>query len=326
MSAARRRWPTAVAAVCAAVTVAGCGEVRNTITPAPYTANQLSVALDSSPNATHVGIYYAQARGYFRQTDLDVHLSVPTATAPPLEQLAAGDVEVALASEPEVLLARNRDEALVAVAAIVQGRLSAIKLPTPSTSGGRPIGPSSATGTRGGRARTTPQKPARHSSTSRAGTRTSRTRTSTTPAGTTTTVATSTTTTPATTSPFDRAGVPTYDGLVIVVRKATIVDHAPLIRRFVQALARGYEAARANPAAATSALVRLNPGLGYRRQLARVRASLGAFFPSGGHPWGWLSTSRWNAFSEWMTREHLLSNPNAPVDASTNELLAGQGV
>ena len=47
-------------------------------------------------------------------------------------------------------------------------------------------------------------------------------------------------------------GVPTYDQLVVVVRKGTIVDHAPLIRRFVQAVARGYEAARANPVAATA--------------------------------------------------------------------------
>jgi hypothetical protein len=31
-------------------------------------------------------------------------------------------------------------------------------------------------------------------------------------------------------------------------------------------------------------------------------------------------------FANWMFKEGLLSNANAPVDASDNELLAGQGV
>jgi len=126
--------------------------------------------------------------------------------------------------------------------------------------------------------------------------------------------------------PVDRAGVPTYDELVLVVRKSTIVYHAQLIRRFVQAVARGYEAARADPVAATRNLVRLNPSLSYKLQLAAVKATLGSFFPPRGRPWGWQATSQWNAFARWMSGAGLLTNPKAPVDASTNELLAGQGI
>jgi putative hydroxymethylpyrimidine transport system substrate-binding protein len=125
---------------------------------------------------------------------------------------------------------------------------------------------------------------------------------------------------------MNQAGVPNYDELVFVVRKATIVDHPSLIRRFVQAVARGYQAARADPARAVDQLISANPGLDRKLQLASVRATLSSFFPSGNHPWGWQNPTQWNSFGTWMMRRHLIQNPNAIVDASTNELLAGQGI
>ena len=58
-----------------------------------------------------------------------------------------------------------------------------------------------------------------------------------------------------------------------------------------------------------------------------MRATLPAFFPSNpANPWGWQDPSRWNAYGQWMLNQHLISQPNAVVDASTNELLAGQGI
>ena len=50
------------------------------------------------------------------------------------------------------------------------------------------------------------------------------------------------------------------------------------------------------------------------------------FFPAGLKVWGWQRQAQWNAFGTWLTQHHLLSNPNAISDASTNELLQGQGV
>ena len=49
------------------------------------------------------------------------------------------------------------------------------------------------------------------------------------------------------------------------------------------------------------------------------------FFPAAGRPWGWQDQAEWNAYGQWMINHHLISNPNAVVDASTNEVLAGQG-
>jgi putative hydroxymethylpyrimidine transport system substrate-binding protein len=115
---------------------------------------------------------------------------------------------------------------------------------------------------------------------------------------------------------------------VLVVRKGSIVQHAGLIRRFVQAIARGYRAARANPADAITNLVNAVPALAPEEplQLATLKAAMPYFFPAGLKIWGWQREAQWNAFGTWLAQNHLLSNPNAVTDASTNELLQGQGV
>ena len=88
-----------------------------------------------------------------------------------------------------------------------------------------------------------------------------------------------------------------------------------------------YAAARSDPQAAVQNLVSQNPGLDPKLQRASVRATLPAFFPANAsHPWGWQDQTQWNAYGEWMLTEHLISNPNAVANASTNEVLAGQGI
>lgn len=327
-------------AALAALAVAGCGEVANTITPKPGTANQLTVELDWFPNADHVGIYEAQTLGYFKQADLDVHLETPGNAATPLGLLAAGKVDIAISYEPDVLLARNQNVALVSVGAIVQRPLTSIisvgsqHITTPAKLAGKTVGDAGI--------------PYQHdflqTILKQAGVNPASVKEIDLNEDLVTAMLTGKVN--ATLGgywnyeaieldqrhrhpnviPVDQAGVPTYDELVFVVRKATIVYHAQLIRRFLHAVARGYEAARANPVAAAQNLVKLNPGLDYKLQLAAVEATLTSFFPTGGHPWGWQNASQWNVFANWMFKEGLLSNANAPVDASDNELLAGQGV
>ena len=51
---------------------------------------QLTLVLDYLPNADHVGIYMAQARGEFRKAGLDVKIVTPSDPAAPLKLLAAG--------------------------------------------------------------------------------------------------------------------------------------------------------------------------------------------------------------------------------------------
>jgi putative hydroxymethylpyrimidine transport system substrate-binding protein len=269
----------AAMAIATAVAVAGCGELPNTYTPQPGTANNLTVVLPGAPNASDVGIYYAAALGYLRQTDLNVRLEIPpSGSGGSLQLLEKGQAQVAISSEPDVLLGRNDFHPLVSVGAILQA----------------PTAPTVTCSTR--------KRTAKHPH----------------PA--------SSCKTTAGTVPSAYAAAPTYNGLVFVVTEHSIVGNAPLPRRLVQAVARGYAAARANPQAATQALLTAVPNLPAKATLAAVKATLPLFFPTGNHPWGWQSASDWNAMGNWMTRQHLITNMNATPDASTNELLAGQGV
>jgi putative hydroxymethylpyrimidine transport system substrate-binding protein len=292
-----------VLALAASVLLAGCGEIANTLTPQPGTENLLTVALDSAPNYTHVGIFEAQALGYFKQTDLKVRFITP---ANPLKAITSGQAQVAIAPEPAIILVRNTHVSLASVAAILQGPQRV------QVSCASPRSPSHAT----------------------------------TPSGTTTgTRSTASTTALRSHAPLHPvrcttreiaqpearyAKAPTYNGLDFAVTEDEIVDHAPILRRFIQAVGRGYAAARADPRSATENLVKLNPSLNDAEQLAGVRASMSNFFPARtlttDHPWGYQLVSRWNAFGYWMLTHKVITDVDATPDADTDELLAGQGV
>jgi ABC-type nitrate/sulfonate/bicarbonate transport system substrate-binding protein len=335
----------ALAAV-ASVAIAGCGEVKNTITPQPGSANIVTVALAGQPNAFYIGLYEARALGLFKQTDMDVKIVIPTAEQDPVTMVHNSQVLVGISSEPNVLLHRNINEPVVGVAAIVHGPLSGISVTVPSgPSGGAGIGTGTGTTTTGttttattattGKTKTTRTKTVPSgvimtatSPTPTSNTQTSTTQTSTTPTSTTVTEPDATTWPAKLQQLLSTPGYPTYDGLVVVVRKGSIVAHAPLIRRFVQALARGYRAARANPTQAITNLITEVPSLAPQKafETAELTAALPYFFPTGGKVWGWQREAQWNSFGFWMTDHQLLSNPNASTDASTNELLPAQGV
>jgi ABC-type nitrate/sulfonate/bicarbonate transport system substrate-binding protein len=346
-----RARPAALAAVLAGVALAGCGAVANTIKPAPGTANNITVELAGPPNGFYVGLYEAQALGYFKRSDLNVKLQVPTAGQDPVAMVHGGEALVAVASEPTVLLHRNENEPVVGVAALVHQPLGAITIHVP------PAGPSGGSGlsTTGTTTTGTTTTGATTTGATTTGTTTTgatttstvtpTTRTATPPATTTTApTPTSTTTTPPTTTTITeqdaavwptalqqalmQPSAPTYDGLVLVVRKGSIVDHAPLLRRFVQAVAHGYRAARANPAAAVRHMATQVPALVPTEPfvLATVNAAIPYFFPKGLPVWGWQRQAQWNRLGTWMTDHKFLDNPNAVTDASTNELLQGQGI
>jgi len=340
----RRSFVRALVAALAAVlalTAAGCGEKTEAVTGSAGSAQPLTLMLDWFPNADHVGIYQARADGDFTKAGLDVHVEIPSDPADPLKLLAAGKVDAAISYEPEVLLARNQGLPLVSVAAIVQEPLTSIV-----SVGSKHIkSPAQLRGKKVGDAGIPYQHAYLDTILARAGV----------PASSVKEINVGDNLVPAMLSGrvdatlgsfwnyeaiqlaqlhkhpnvihMEDVGVPTYDELVVVVRKNTIVNHPDVVRRFVQALARGYEATRRDPQAAVANLVHASPGLDLKLQLASVRATLPAFFPSNpSDPWGWQDPARWNAYGQWMLTNHLISDPNAVLDASTNELLAGQGL
>ena len=126
---------------------------------------------------------------------------------------------------------------------------------------------------------------------------------------------------------MERAGVPTYDELIFVARRETLAKDGGKIRRFLQAVARGYRAARDDPASAVDALVRANPDLEAKLQLASVKATLPVFFPADAKkPFGWQSQGEWESYGNWMYENKLLKQPPRAADALTNEFLPGEGI
>jgi len=334
--------PAAILAVLVALLLlSGCGEKHEAVTGAAGTTQQFTLMLDWFPNADHVGIYQALADGDFSKAGLDVHVQVPSDPATPLKLLAAGKVDAAISYEPEVLLARNQDLPLVSVAALVQQPLTSI-----ISIGSKHItSPANLKGKRVGTAGIPYQHAYLTTILAHAGVPQSSVREIN--VGDNLVPAMLSGRVDATLGGFwnyeaiqlaqlrkrpnvihmEQVGVPTYNELVVVVRKDTIVNHPDVVRRFVQALARGYEAVRRNPPAAVANLVKASSGLDPKLQLASVRATLPAFFPSNpSDPWGWQDPKQWTAYGQWMLENHLISNPNAVLDASTNELLAGQGI
>jgi putative hydroxymethylpyrimidine transport system substrate-binding protein len=331
-----------IAAVLAALLLAACGEKKETITPSGGSGQPLTLMLDWFPNADHVGIYQALAEGDFRRAGLDVKVRVPSDPASPLELLAAGRVDAAISYEPEVMLARNRGLGLVSVAAIVQQPLTSIV----SLGSKHITSVAQLRGKRVGDAGIPYQHAYLQTILNHEGVSPSRVKEIN--VGANLVPAMLSGRVDATLGAYwnyeaiqlqqmgkkpnvirvNRVGVPDYDELVVVVRKETLGKHPDEIRRFLQALARGYQSVRTDPSTAVDNLVHANPGLDRKLQLASVRATLPAFFPpsGSGNPWGWQDQVRWNSYGQWMLHHGLISNPAAVADASTNEELAGQGI
>ncbi|MBV8430326.1 MAG: ABC transporter substrate-binding protein, partial [Solirubrobacterales bacterium] len=328
-----KRILTLAAALIASLGLAACGEKKETITPASSNTQSLTLMLDWFPNADHVGIYQAQAEGDFARAGLNLHIEVPSDPASPLQLLAAGKVDAAISYEPELLLARDKNLPLVSVAALVQQPLTSIV-----SVGSQRI--KSVTQLRGktvGDAGIPYQHAYLETILARAGV----------PAQSVKEVNVGANLVPAMLSRrvnatlgaywnyeaiqlarmgkrpnvirMNQVGVPNYDELVLVVRRSTLQDEPGLIRRLVQAMARGYESVRSDPAAAVANLVKANPSLDANFQTAAVQATLPAFFPSAaGQPWGYQNPVEWNSYGQWMLANHLISSPAAVAAASTN--------
>ena len=126
---------------------------------------------------------------------------------------------------------------------------------------------------------------------------------------------------------LDRVGVPTYNELIFVAREEDLREGGNRVRRFLRGVTAGYEATRQQPVVAVNELVRANPDLDRRLQLASVRATLPVFFPAGrDRPFGHQDAGQWATYGAWMLRNQLLRRPPATARAFTNEFLPGQGL
>jgi len=323
-----------------ALALAACGTKQDTIS-APR-AKRFTVMLDFFPNADHAALYSAIARGDFGAVGLDVQPQAPADPAEPLKLLAAGRVDMAISYEPELLLARDQGLKLVSIGALVQLPLtSIIALPDKHVAHVSDLAHK-----RVGTAGIPYQAAELRTALTTAGVKPSTVRE----------VNVGFNLVPAmlsgrvdatlggfwnyegvqlrlahkrpTVIPVDRAGVPTYDELVLTVREDEAHNRGQDLRAFMQALTRGQREVRADPAAATALLTRANPSLDAKLQLESIKQTLPATLPAeAGKPFGWQNPSAWASFGTWMFSHALLKrDPNGGLPPFTNEFLPGQGI
>jgi putative hydroxymethylpyrimidine transport system substrate-binding protein len=330
----------AAAAIACTLALTACGTKRDAISASGV--KRFTVMLDFFPNADHAALYSAIAHSDFSRVGLDVAPQAPAEPAEPLKLLAAGRVDIAISYEPELLLARDAGLKLVAIGALVQRPLtSIIALP-----GRRVTKVADLAGRKVGTAGIAYQRAELQTAVQAAGVNAASVRE----------VNVGFNLIPAMLSgrvdatlggfwnyeaiqlqqqhrhpvviPVDRAGVPPYDELVLVVRQDEAHTRGQDLRAFLQALTRGEREVRASPAGAAALVVKANPSLDSKLQLESIRRTLPAAQPADtSKPFGWQDPAAWAAFGSWMFSHRLLQHePGGGLPPFTNEFLPGQGI
>ena len=286
---------------------------------------EATLTLDWTPNPDHVGFYYARESGLFRKDGLDVSIRAPSDPAAPLKLVAAGRSDLAVSYEQEVFFAAAKKLPVVAVASVIGQPLNSFMSIDPSIRSladlkGHSVG---ITGV-----------PADYAALASAGlsqdVKVVNVGYSLLPAllshkvdavlgvyrnvegieleqrGHTPTVI-----------PLDRAGVPTYDELVLVAnsdRLRSSKAYADTVGKFVGTFLQGSAEARAHPERSLAILAKVT---------AAKRSFLAASTPATLELLGdgCLSEPAWAGFGAWMHERGLLKDPVPAQDVMTTRYL-----
>ena len=112
----------ALLAAVVATAVAGCGDDG----AEPGASSEATLVLDFTPNAVHSGLYAAAERGWFADAGLDLEIRPPGESTDAPKLLAAGRTEFAVLDINDWGIARDGGLDLVPVAALVQVPLAAV--------------------------------------------------------------------------------------------------------------------------------------------------------------------------------------------------------
>ena len=306
-------------AVALALSLAACGGGGS------GTTQHATLTLDWTPNPDHVGFYYSRDTGLFAKDGLDVSIHAPSDPAAPLKLVAAGRSDLAVSYEQEVFFAGAKKLPVVAVASVIGQPLNSFMSIDPSIHSladlkGHSVG---ITGV-----------PADYAALASAGladdVRVVNVGYSLLPAllshkvdavlgvyrnvegieleqrGYTPTVI-----------PLDRAGVPTYDELVLVAnsdRLSSSKSYADRVGKFVDAFLQGSADAKSHPERSLEILGKVTAA-----KQSFLAASTPATLDLLGD--GCLSQAAWEHFGTWMHARDLLKAPVSAQDVMTTRFL-----
>lgn len=306
--------------------------------PSPATAPKAAplsatLVLDWFPNTNHVGLYLAQARGWYAEQGLDVKFEAPSDPSAAMKLVGAGNAELGISYQSAVTISRGQDIPVVSVGAIVQHALGAFSakresgITRPKDFEGKKYGSSGL-----------PQSQAQLQAVMRCD------------GGDPSKVEEITLGQQISQALLaDRvdfmAMLPTWEGvelemkgsnlvyfpyrdfcipdfyqLVFISSESTIRDKPDVIRRFLAATQRGYEAAVKDPNEAVSVLLAAAPDL--NPELSRGSMErLQPYFIAGAPRWGVQDGERWNSYAAWLYDTKLIQKQVDGSKAFTNDLL-----
>jgi len=301
------------------------------------TPEQVSVVMDWVPNPDHVGLYYAQEKGYFAKQGVSVSLKAPSDASAPLKLVGAGKFDLGITYEPELFTSAEKKLPVTAVAWIIPVPLNALislsdsGITSPAKLAGKSIGVAGipfdeaviSTLRTVGKLSTEDVKsvnvgfnlvPALLSKKVNAivggyqnvealqiGQETGK---------------------KPNVLPMNKVGIPTYDELVLAAntkRLKSDPEYAARVKKVVAGLVAGTKAALADPSGSTALIKKVSD---YKAPLvaASVPYTL-KLIRSGGAKIGCLDLAQWQNFSNWMTRTKLLKTKVAASTVATNKYL-----
>jgi len=293
------------------------------LTPAAFAGGQkVTLTLDWTPNPDHIGFYDAQSTGLFAKAGLDVTIRAPSDPTAPLKLVAAGQSDLAVSYEQELFFAAARKLPVVAVAAVVPQPLNSIIAIEPRIRSVRELK---------GRTVGITGVPSDYAALDTALASEGLTRKD------VHVVSVGYNLLPAllahrvdavigvyrnvegiqlqerglepTIIPLDRAGIPSYDELVLVAnahRLRTDAAYRSTVRRFVGAFLAGTAHARKHPQRALAILKKVTAS--DESFLARATPATLALL-AGRDGIGCMRTTQWQRFGNWMHARSLLKDP-----------------
>ncbi|MEA2370920.1 MAG: putative hydroxymethylpyrimidine transport system substrate-binding protein [Solirubrobacteraceae bacterium] len=328
-----------------AAVLVGCGK-KQELTHLPATPTRVAVSIGGPPGAVDAPLYAAGALGDFARAGLAVTFQSSADGTESLAKLSSGAVNLAIASEPDVLAARAQGQQVVSIATLEQGPLEAlISIPPSSvtkvaglTGKTVAIGATPATGGQP-LARAELETMLRSAGVPAAGVHTI-------DAGrnpiaalkahradgalggrwNVEAIALELQHRKPNVIKISDAGVPTFNDAVVVARMSDARSHGDLLRTFLQALTRAAHAQAATPAAALDALLSAEPSLNRRIESGSLQATLPILDPPGkGLTFGHQDPLVWRTFGTWMLTNGLLTVRSDAGLAVDNEFLPGEG-
>jgi putative hydroxymethylpyrimidine transport system substrate-binding protein len=305
-----------------------------TVTGVGGAPTKVSVALDWYPWSNHTGLLLARDDGYYAAEGLDVNLYVPANPEDGLKLVATGKDQFAISYETDVLLARAADLPVKSVAALVQHPLNTIMalkesgIARPRQLEGKRLGmpgvPSddalfaTMVETDGG----DPKKvetidvgfdlvPALigkqvdaviggfwvHES-----------------------ILAEQKGFPVNVMRVEEWGVPDYYEMILVTGDTLVRDNPDLVRRFLRATTKGYQAAIADHARALAALFKESAEADRQMETKGIELLAPLWVDSSGR-FGAQTTQRWEGYAAWMSGRGLLSPTVKASDAFVADLV-----